>query len=195
LRSVAAARLARDVRNRGHLTTGFLGTPHLLAVLTRYGYLDEAYLLFNREQFPSWLYPVEHGATTIWERWDGIRPDGSFQDASMNSFNHYAYGAVGEWMYGVIAGIRMDADAPGYRHFFVEPQPGGGLRHVSASQETPYGKISAQWTQKGAAFSLLIEVPPNTQATVRLPGARQAQEVGSGTYRFSPSVNDASAVQ
>ncbi len=93
LRARAAERLAEDVRKFGHLTTGFLGTPLITHVLSRYGYLDEAYLLLHREDYPSWLYPVTRGATTIWERWDGIRPDGSFQDADMNSFNHYAYGA------------------------------------------------------------------------------------------------------
>jgi alpha-L-rhamnosidase len=180
LRPAAAAKLVQDVRTRRHLTTGFLGTPHLLAVLTRYGYLDEAYMLFNREEFPSWLYPVKHGATTIWERWDGIKPDGSFQDESMNSFNHYAYGAVGEWMYRVMLGIRMDPNAAGYRHIFIEPQPGGGLTSVSGSYETPYGKVSVAWTATAGAFSLSVEVPPNTKATLRLPRARMVQVMESG---------------
>jgi alpha-L-rhamnosidase len=105
LRAIAAARLAAEVRSRGHLTTGFLGTPYICHVLTRFGHLDVAYLLLNREQYPSWLYPVKQGATTIWERWDGQKPDGTFQDRGMNSFNHYAYGAVGDWMYRVAAGI------------------------------------------------------------------------------------------
>ena len=111
MRTVAAARLAKEIRERGHLTTGFLGTPYLCHVLSRYGYLDEAYMLLNREDYPSWLYPVKQGATTIWERWDGQKPDGSFQDKGMNSFNHYAYGAVGDWMYRVMAGIDIDPAA------------------------------------------------------------------------------------
>lgn len=211
LQAVAAARLAEDVRTRGHLTTGFLGTPHLLEVLSRYGFLNEAYRLFMRDTFPSWLYPVEHGATTIWERWDGIKPDGSFEDESMNSFNHYAYGAVGEWMYGVLAGIRIDPNVPGYGHFLVEPQPGGGLRWVKGSHETPYGKVASAWSVTKGVLSLSIEVPPNTSATVRLPRARLESvmesgspvrqvrgasdlrqqgdavvvEVGAGSYRFS----------
>ena len=108
LRAEAARRLAAEVRTRGHLTTGFVGTPYLCHVLSRFGYTDVAYQLLNRQEYPSWLYPVKQGATTIWERWDGQKPDGSFQDAGMNSFNHYAYGAIGEWMYRVVAGLELD---------------------------------------------------------------------------------------
>jgi len=211
MRRTAAERLAREVRERKHLTTGFLGTPYLCHVLSRYGYLDEAYMLLNREEYPSWLYPVKQGATTIWERWDGQKPDGTFQDVSMNSFNHYAYGAVGEWMYRVMAGIEIDEAAPGYEHILIQPQPGGGFTSVKASHETPYGKLASAWTFKDGRFELAVEVPPNTTATVRLPraelgsvtesgsplgdsngfsGRRQdgknaVVEVGSGSYRFS----------
>ena len=171
LRPVAAERLARDVRSRKHLTTGFLGTPYLCHVLSRYGYLDEAYLLLNREDYPSWLYPVKQGATTIWERWDGQKPDGTFQDRGMNSFNHYAYGAVGDWMYQVVAGIEIDPAAPGYKHILIQPQPGGGLTHVKASHASMYGKISSDWQIKDGQFSLTVEIPANTRATVRLPKA------------------------
>jgi alpha-L-rhamnosidase len=181
LRVRAAAKLAKDVRQRGHLTTGFLGTAHLLTVLSRYGYLEEAYRLLNRSEFPSWLYPVRHGATTMWERWDGIKPDGSFQDKSINSFNHYAYGSIGEWMYQVMAGIRIDPDAPGYRHILIEPQPGGGFTRVYGSHETPYGRVSAGWTAMNGMFTLMVEVPPNTHATVRLPNARLERITESGT--------------
>ena len=111
LRPLAAKRLAAEVRTRKHLTTGFVGTPYLCHVLSRFGYTDEAYLLLNREEYPSWLFPVKQGATTIWERWDGQKPDGTFQDVEMNSFNHYAYGAIGEWMYRVMAGIELDPSA------------------------------------------------------------------------------------
>ena len=133
---VAAARLAQEIRERGHLTTGFVGTPYLCHVLSRYGYLDEAYLLLNREDYPSWLYPVKQGATTIWERWDGQKPDGSFQDKGMNSFNHYAYGAVGDWMYRDMAGIDIDPADPGYKHLLVHPMPGGGFTSVKAAHES-----------------------------------------------------------
>ena len=211
LRAPAAARLADEVRQRGHLTTGFLGTPYLLHVLTRFGYLDEAYTLLERDQYPSWLYPLTKGATTIWERWDGIRPDGSFQDAGMNSFNHYAYGAVGEWMYRVMAGIDIDAADPGYRHVLIAPRPGGTFTSVSASHETMYGRVSSAWKKDAGTFQLAIEVPPNASATVRLPGAQLSEvsesgqplagregvlasrqdadaavvEVGSGAYQFT----------
>jgi len=210
LRATAAARLAQDVRQRRHLTTGFVGTPYLCHVLSRYGYLNEAYQLLNREQYPSWLYPVKQGATTIWERWDGIRPDGSFQDTGMNSFNHYAYGAIGEWMYRVMAGIEIDPAAPGYRHTLIQPRPGGGFTRVSASHMTPYGRVASAWKIDGSVFELAVEIPGNTTATIRLPGARLADvteggkalvagdgivtsrqdggdvliEAGSGAYRF-----------
>src|SRR6266702_1483796 len=211
LRAVAAKRLANEVRTRGHLTTGFVGTPYLCHVLSRYGYLDEAYLLLNRDQYPSWLYPVKQGATTIWERWDGQKPDGTFQDKSMNSFNHYAYGAVGDWMYRVMAGLEIDEAAPGYKHILVQPQPGGGFTRVKVSHQTPYGRAGSAWEIKDSEFFLAVEIPPKTRATVRLPGAQLANvkesgqslvngngitsarqegyavtvELGSGTYRFA----------
>jgi alpha-L-rhamnosidase len=211
MRAAAARRLAEDVRTRKHLTTGFLGTPHLCHVLSRYGYLDEAYLLLNREEYPSWLYPVKQGATTIWERWDGQKPDGTFQTVEMNSFNHYAYGAIGDWMYRVMAGIDTDESAPGYKRIVIAPRPGGGFTSVKASHETPYGKVASAWTLADGRFELSVEVPPNTRATVRLPKARLdgvteagkaltegngvtgrrqdgdvvVVEVGSGQYRFA----------
>jgi alpha-L-rhamnosidase len=180
LRKVAARRLAEEVRERKHLTTGFLGTPYLCHVLSRYGYLDEAYLLLNREEYPSWLYPVKQGATTIWERWDGQRPDGTFQTTEMNSFNHYAYGAIGDWMYRVLAGIEIDESAPGYRHVLVQPRPGGGFTRAKASHETMFGTVSSAWTLEGGRFELAVLVPANTRATVRLPGAKLADVTESG---------------
>jgi alpha-L-rhamnosidase len=172
LQASAAQKLAADVRERGHLTTGFLGTPHLLTVLTRFGYLKEAYVLLNREEYPSWLYPVKHGATTIWERWDGLKPDGTFQNKKMNSFNHYAYGAVGEWMYEVVGGINIDAAAPAYKHILIQPRPGGGFTHASTSHISPYGLVSTDWALRGRNLKLVVVIPPNTTATIRLPDAR-----------------------
>ncbi|MFB3903468.1 MAG: family 78 glycoside hydrolase catalytic domain [Acidobacteriota bacterium] len=180
LRPAAAKRLAADVRERKHLTTGFVGTPYLCHVLTRYGYLDEAYLLLTRQEYPSWLYPVKQGATTIWERWDGQKPDGSFQDKGMNSFNHYAYGAIGDWMYRVMAGIEIDPAAPGYKHVLIQPKPGGGFESVKASHETMYGKVGSAWTLKERKLELAVEIPANTRATVRLPKARGANITESG---------------
>jgi len=180
LRPVAAKRLAQDVRERKHLTTGFLGTPYLCHVLSRFGYLDEAYLLLNREDYPSWLYPVKQGATTIWERWDGQKPDGTFQDKGMNSFNHYAYGAVGDWMYEVVAGIDLDPAAPGYKHILIQPQPGGSLTRARASHASMYGRVESGWEIKDQQFVLTIEIPANTRATVRLPKATLNQVSESG---------------
>ena len=214
-RAQAAARLAEDVKKFGHLTTGFLGTPLLFQTLSDHGYLDLAYLLLNRTEYPSWLYPVTKGATTIWERWDGIKPDGSFQDPGMNSFNHYAYGAIGEWMYRVVAGIDLDERHPGYKHILIQPQPGGGLTYAKASVESIYGRVASDWKITDGKFTLTVEVPPNTTAAVRLPKAKLEQttegqkplagrtdlfgahqvsdavlvDVGSGTYVFESVLN------
>ncbi len=181
LRPKAAARLAEEVRKFGyHLTTGFVGTPYLCHVLSRFGYTDLAYELLNQESFPSWLYPVKKGATTIWERWDGIKPDGSFQDVGMNSFNHYSYGAIGDWMYRTVAGIDTAADAPGYKHVLIQPEPGGGLTRASASLQSPYGEIVSAWQLTDADFHLQVTVPPNTHTTVRIPARELAQVMESG---------------
>jgi len=181
LRPKAAARLAEEVRNHGyHLTTGFVGTPYLCHVLHRFGYTDLAYELLNQESYPSWLYPVKKGATTIWERWDGIKPDGSFQDAGMNSFNHYSYGAIGDWMYRVVAGIDTDVREAGYRHAFIRPYPGGGLTHARAVLESPYGQIVSAWDLTDADLRLHVTVPPNARATVRILAKDLAQVTESG---------------
>jgi alpha-L-rhamnosidase len=213
----AARRLAQDVRAfRNHLTTGFLGTPLLCHSLSDHSYLDVAYDLLNQDTYPSWLYPVKMGATTIWERWDGIKPDTSFQDAGMNSFNHYAYGAIGEWLYRVVAGLDADPDEPGYKHIVFRPQPGGGLTYARATLNTMYGLAASAWELEDGQFRLDVTVPPNTHATVRLPHAALAHvtesgqaidavdgvarvfqegetvivEVGSGLYRFAYDTSD-----
>ena len=142
---IVAKRLADDVNKFGHITTGFLGTADICHVLVKYGYLTEAYKLVYRTGYPSWLYPVTKGATTIWERWDGIKPDGTFQNAGMNSFNHYAYGAVGNWLYKVVAGINSHPDFPGYKKIIIKPRPGSTMNNVKASHESPYGTIQTEW--------------------------------------------------
>ena len=181
LRPSAAARLAQKVREFGyHLTTGFVGTPYLCHVLSRFGYTDLAYELLNQETYPSWLYPVKMGATTIWERWDGIKPDGSFQDAGMNSYNHYAYGAIGEWLYRVAAGIEIDPQQAGYKHILIQPQPGGGLTQVRAAYQSPYGEIVSAWQLSAQDFRLQATIPANTSATVRIPATDLAQVTESG---------------
>jgi alpha-L-rhamnosidase len=188
MRKEAAARLAADVRKFGHLTTGFLGTPVLCRALSDNGYLEEAYLLLNRKEYPSWLYPVTKGATTIWERWDGIKPDGSFQNPGMNSFNHYAYGAIGEWMYRVVAGIGLDEAKPGYQHVVIEPRPGGGLTYARASVETMYGRVAAGWEKADDKLTLKVTIPANATATVKLPSGR-TELIGSGDYSFEETTD------
>jgi alpha-L-rhamnosidase len=171
-RAQATDRLAADVRKFGnHLTTGFLGTPLLSATLTENGRVDVAYDLILQETYPSWLYPVKMGATTIWERWDGIRPDSTFQNPGMNSFNHYAYGAVGDWLYRVVAGVDLDPLEPAYRHVHIRPQPGGGLTSAAGSLQTMYGEVESAWSIDDGRFTLNLTVPPNSRATIRLPGA------------------------
>ena len=185
LRPQAAARLVQNIKDYGnHLTTGFLGTPHLCHVLTRYGYNDVAYTLLMQQTYPSWLYPVKKGATTIWERWDGIRPDGSLQQANMNSFNHYAYGAIGDWMYKTITGINPVDSAPGYKKILFKPRPGGGLTRAAAHLRTLYGTVSSSWTWSKGRFILDVTIPPNTTAELDLPGKTGTLHLGSGAYHY-----------
>lgn len=168
----AAKYLADDVKKMGHLTTGFVGTPLLCKTLSAHGYDDLAFMLLNRKDYPSWLYPVTQGATTIWERWDGQKPDGSFQDVGMNSFNHYAYGAIGEWLYRHVAGMDIDPEMPGYKHILLAPHPGGGLTNADAEFRSLYGKVKSAWKIDGNDFVYEVTVPANTTATVTLPAAK-----------------------
>ena len=179
LRAQAARRLAEDVRTRDcHLRTGFLGASFLPHVLSANGELDLAYALLEQETYPSWLYPVTRGATTIWERWDGIKPDGSFQAVTMNSFNHYAYGAIGEWLYRVVAGLDLDPAVPGYKHVIVRPRPGGRLRQARARHASLYGPIEVAWSLTDAGLVVDVVLPPNTTGTVHLPAAASAIREG-----------------
>ncbi len=172
LRNQAAARLAENVKSYGnHLTTGFLGTPYLCHVLSRYGYTDVAYKLLLQDTYPSWLYPVKMGATTIWERWDGIKPDSSFQTPGMNSFNHYSYGAIGDWMYRSVAGIDTYDDGPGYKHIKIMPHPGTGLTSAAANLQTYYGNVSSGWKMDNGNLTLDVEIPANTTASIYVPAA------------------------
>jgi alpha-L-rhamnosidase len=201
----AAQYLADDVKSMGHLTTGFVGTPLLCKTLSAYGYDDLAFMLLNRKEYPSWLYPVTQGATTIWERWDGQKPDGTFQDVGMNSFNHYAYGAIGEWLYRYVAGMDIDPENPGYKHILLAPHPGGGLTNAGVEFNSIYGKVKSAWKMDGTDFVYEVTVPANTTATVTLPAAKTEQvsingqpakadlkqagnvvtlNIGSGNYQF-----------
>ncbi|RYF70350.1 MAG: alpha-L-rhamnosidase, partial [Cytophagaceae bacterium] len=170
LRLQAVSRLVENIKKyKNHLTTGFLGTPFLCPVLSRFGRTDVAYDLLLQETYPSWLYPVKMGATTIWERWDSMKPDSTFQSPSMTSFNHYAYGAVGDWMYRTIAGIDTDEAGPGYKHSIIKPQPGGKLTSASASLQTYYGTLRSTWKTEAGKLTLTVEVPANTTATIYVP--------------------------
>ncbi len=190
-------------QNHGHLTTGFVGTPYLLPVLSRFGAIETAYQLLLQTDYPSWLYPITKGATTIWEHWDGIKPDGSFWSPDMNSFNHYAYGAVGEWLYLVVAGIQPGEEHPGFQRMHIRPKPGPGLDSVTAEYRSLYGPIRSHWQVKGKTFRLDLSIPANTRATVEFPHAHvqgfesnadsplHAEtnspwiQVGSGQYHFA----------
>lgn len=169
LRKPTAEKLVENIKSYGnHLTTGFLGTPYLCHVLSRFGFHEMAYILLFQENYPSWLYPVKMGATTIWERWDGIKPDSSFQTPGMNSFNHYAYGAIGDWMYRVAAGIDTYEDGPGYKHIRIAPVVGGKFEYVKANLQTYYGKLSSGWRKEADKTVYDIEIPANTSASIFL---------------------------
>ena len=204
MRDQLAKRLVQNIKDYGnHLTTGFLGTPYLCHVLSRFGYDDMAYTLLLQDTYPSWLYPVTKGATTIWERWDGIKANGDMQDPSMNSFNHYSYGAIGDWMYRVMAGLNSDETVTGYKKIRIAPHPGGNLTSVNAGLETLYGPVRSKWQINNGVFQLEVTVPPNTTAEVILPKSAMAEitqnnkplpknnttedvkvSVGSGIYNY-----------
>ncbi|MET9671424.1 alpha-L-rhamnosidase [Streptomyces sp. NPDC006475] len=202
LRTAAADRLVDLIRAKDwHLSTGFLGTPRLLPVLTDTGHTDVAHRLLHQRTFPSWGYQIDKGATTMWERWDSIKPDGGFQTPEMNSFNHYAYGSVGEWMYANIAGIAPGR--AGYRQIVVRPRPGGEVTSARATFASLYGPVSTDWQQRPGGFTLSCSVPPNTTAEVWIPTNDPARvrhtagkllrvedgcavfDVGSGSHRFT----------
>lgn len=191
-RAAVAEALALLVGEAGdHLGTGFLGTPLLLPALAGNGYLDEAYRVLLQTTPPSWLFPVLLGATTIWERWDALKPDGTVPASdlaatgrSMVSFNHYAYGAVAEWLHTTVAGLAPDPDAPGYRRIIVRPRPGGGLSSARATLVTPYGPAAVGWTLDQGQFALDVTVPPGAEAEVHLPDGRGPIRAGSGDHSW-----------
>jgi alpha-L-rhamnosidase len=208
-RPKAARYLQADIQSKGlHLSTGFVGVSYLLPVLTEAGAEDTAYELLMQDTFPSWLFSVKHGATTIWERWDGWTPDKGFQDPGMNSFNHYSLGSCGEYLFGGIGGIRPAS--PGFNQILIRPVVHEGLTWAKASYDSIHGPIATSWKRTGNRVELTVVVPVNTTATVCVPAAdptavtesgkpaSQAEgvkflqteggladfEVGSGTYKF-----------
>lgn len=180
LRPTAVAELVRDIRQRdNHLSTGFVGTPYINWVLSEEGHIDVAYGLLKQTTWPSWLYSVTQSATTIWERWDGWTHDKGFQNPAMNSFNHYAYGAIGSWLYAVVAGIDLDPEQPGYKHIIMRPRPGGDLTSARAELHSIYGTIRSAWVWENDNLDWRISVPVNTTATVYVP-APEGSEVWEG---------------
>jgi alpha-L-rhamnosidase len=184
-RQHAGIQLAALVRNSAyHIGTGYVGTPLICDALCSVGEYDTAFHLLKQQGCPAWLYPVTMGATTIWERWDSLLPDGSVNLNKMTSFNHYALGAVADWLHRTVAGLAPGA--PGYRRIAIEPHPGGGLTSAQARHITPYGLAESGWAIVGEQIELVVVVPPNTTASVTLP-ERDGQpiEVGAGTHRWS----------
>jgi len=161
----------------GHLRTGFLGTPLLTSVLDRVGRLDLAYTVLFKETYPSWFFSINQGATTMWERWNSYSHADGFGDAGMNSFNHYAYGAIGQWMYERMAGLAPDPEHPGYKHFFIQPAPGGPLESAHAELNTPYGLAESGWEKLENGLLITATVPPNSTATVIVPNGGVTEPV------------------
>jgi alpha-L-rhamnosidase len=189
-RQRAGQRLAELLRQGGdHISTGFVGTPLVCDALCSAGDTAAAYRLLLQRECPSWLYMVTMGATTIWERWDSLLPDGSVNPGEMTSFNHYALGAVADWLHRVVGGLAPAE--PGYHRLRIAPRPGGGLTHARARLRTPYGPASCAWHVEAGAITVGIEVPPNATAEVSLPGREgEPLSVGAGqhtwTYPYAP---------
>jgi len=189
----AGDRLAELVRDSGyHVRTGFVGTPLICDALCSTGHYAAAYRLLMQRECPSWLYPVTMGATTIWERWDSMLPDGSINPGEMTSFNHYALGAVADWMQRTIGGLAPVE--PGYRRMAIRPRPGGGLTHCRARHLTPYGLAECRWRLESGNIDLDVVIPPNTTALVSLPGSETPPvEVGAGSWHWSVPYQDPDA--
>jgi len=200
LRDAVARQLVDDINARGHLSTGFIGVGYLNPTLTAIGRSDLAYKLLLTDTYPSWLFTVKEGATTIWERWDGYTPERGFQASSMNSFNHYSLGAVGKWLYSGAGGIQIDEANPGFKRFFLNPQFSPEFAFFQATLDSPYGLISSRWQAENGQVAYDVTVPPNTSAVLTLPvppaevlPAGQGVAMGrgtqvalvAGTYHFS----------
>ena len=209
LRAAASQKLADDIKAHDwHLTTGFLGTPYLMLELSNSGHSDIAYRLLLQTTYPSWGYMIEHGATTMWERWNG---DQMMGDPSMNSFNHYAYGAVAEWLYRYAAGIDEDAGEPAFHRVILHPQFDPNLKEAKATYDSAFGPIGSSWKDDGSTVTWTVAIPPNTTGLLYFPAdattrivedgkdishsvgislvahenGKAVYEAGSGSYRFT----------
>lgn len=168
--------------HKNHLSTGFVGTPYICHTLSENGRHDLAGTLLMKEDYPSWLYSVKKGATTIWERWNSIMPNGDFDTSGMNSLNHYAYGSIGEWMYRKLAGINQLE--PGYKKILIKPQFIKGITWVDATFKSVYGDVRSAWSCKDSVIQVDVEIPANTTAIIYLPEKKESIELGSGCYHF-----------
>lgn len=180
----AIKRLAELIEENGmRLNTGFVGTPYLCHALTEYGRSDIAYNLLLQTEYPSWLYSVGKGATTIWEHWDGIKPDGSFWSDDMNSYNHYAYGAIADWLYTKVAGINYDENEPAYKHIIIKPFADKRLGYACAKVETMYGNVVSKWSYENDEIKYSIEIPAGAYADFIFPDGN-AKRLGSGKHNL-----------
>jgi len=188
-RKALAERLVRNIKKHNNqMVTGFVGVSYLCPVLSENGYHDIAGKLLMQKEYPSWLYPVTKGATTIWERWNGIKPDGSFENPEMNSFNHYAYGAIGDWIYKYILGIR--ALEPGYTDILIKPEPIEGIKYAEGHYDSIHGRIYVKWAMEGGEISIDTIIPVNCKARIVIPGGSNEITVGSGEYSFSEKLKE-----
>jgi alpha-L-rhamnosidase len=187
----AVEHLAADVEARGtRLTTGFLGVALLCPVLAEHGRPDLAYALLHSEEYPSWGYSIRQGATTLWERWDGWTAERGFQSPAMNSFNHYSLGAVGQWLYEGVAGIRQQPESVGYRDLLVRPVPGGRLSTATASYASVLGRIESSWERVNGELHLRVVVPPGSTALVHVPTSDPA-----GVREGGRALDDADGIE
>jgi alpha-L-rhamnosidase len=188
-RQHAGDRLAELVRDSGYqIRTGFVGTPLICDALCATGHYQAAYRLLLQRECPSWLYPVTMGATTIWERWDSMLPNGTINPGEMTSFNHYALGAVADWMHRTVGGLTPAE--PGYHRLEIQPRPGGGLTHCRVTHVTPYGLAECAWKIEAGKMDLDVIIPANTTAFVTLPGNDPSLEVGSGSWHWRVPYRD-----
>jgi alpha-L-rhamnosidase len=186
----AAAHILQALnRYDGRTSTGFHSTIPLMKELTRLGYNSIAYKLLESDRLPSWGYSIKQGATTIWERWDAFVAERGFQSSGMNSFNHYAFGSVGEWMFENILGINHDEQHPGYKHFFIYPKPGGNITWARGNFFSIQGKVVIDWKIQNAQYSLKVQIPTNTTATVYVLNSHHQQVLENGqSAKNSPGV-------
>ena len=177
------ARLRQNFKDHGDcLQTGFLGTSILMPTLTENGMSDVAYTLLYQRKNPSWLYSIDNGATTIWERWNSYMKDKGMGPRGMNSFNHYAYGCVCEWIWETAAGIQADVAQPGFRHIIMKPVPDRGLEYLKAEYKSAAGPIKSEWKYEGDEWIWKFTIPEGATATVTLPGETESKDYSAGTY-------------